>query len=235
MLYYHSSSKTVQWNLWAYGDPVSRDTGSRVLQVCSQMAKKALNFLTRAFHRKPTIVIDTKWKWLFQFHIGTDFLCLLLLLRKEQRSSLANWPRWVTCGLWQFPRVLSGSRTQQRWTRSKTLNPGNATPQPLLPALLASAKNVTMPTDSARWAHAHQHAHPITHGLETRMETKPEQAMIMRHLNILRVVRSKIGTLLNYDGDGNWNAKKAIGLMSKTTTLQVHDAFLYISLQSLHN
>ena len=44
-----------------------------------------------------------------------------------------------------------------------------------------------------------------------------------------------IGTLRNYDGDGNGNVKKAISLMSKTTTLHVHHAFLYISLQSVHN
>ena len=46
---------------------------------------------------------------------------------------------------------------------------------------------------------------------------------------------SLIGTLRNYDGDGKENVKKAIGLMSKTTTLRVHYAFLYISLLSLHN
>ena len=40
-------------------------------------------------------------------------------------------------------------------------------------------------------------------------------------------------TLRNYDGDGKENVKKAIGLMSKTTTLHVHHAFLYISLLSL--
>ena len=44
-----------------------------------------------------------------------------------------------------------------------------------------------------------------------------------------------LGTLRNYDDNGNGNVKKAIGLMSKTTTLHVHQAFLYISLQSLHN
>ena len=43
------------------------------------------------------------------------------------------------------------------------------------------------------------------------------------------------GTLRNSDGDGNGNVKKAIGLMSKTTTLHVHHAFLYISLQPLQN
>ena len=45
----------------------------------------------------------------------------------------------------------------------------------------------------------------------------------------------ELGILRNYDGEVNGNVKKAIGLMSKTTTLHVHHAFLYISLQSLHN
>ena len=44
-----------------------------------------------------------------------------------------------------------------------------------------------------------------------------------------------IGTLRHYDGDNKENVKKTIGLMSKTTTLHVHHAFLYISLLSLHN
>ena len=35
----------------------------------------------------------------------------------------------------------------------------------------------------------------------------------------------ELGTLRNYDGDVNGNVKKAIGLMSKTTTLHVHHAF----------
>ena len=44
-----------------------------------------------------------------------------------------------------------------------------------------------------------------------------------------------VGTLRNYDGDGdgNGNVKKAIGLMSKTTTLHVRHAVLYICLPSL--
>ena len=32
-----------------------------------------------------------------------------------------------------------------------------------------------------------------------------------------------------------WERQKRIGLMSKTANLYVHHAFLYISLQSLHN
>ena len=35
--------------------------------------------------------------------------------------------------------------------------------------------------------------------------------------------------------NGEEHVKKAISLMSKTTTLQMHHAFLYISLLSLHN
>ena len=50
-----------------------------------------------------------------------------------------------------------------------------------------------------------------------------------------RAFITRPGTLRNYDGDGNGNVKKAISLMSKTTTLQLHHAFLYNSLQSLHN
>ena len=39
----------------------------------------------------------------------------------------------------------------------------------------------------------------------------------------------------NDDGDGNENVKTTIGLFSKTTTLHVHHAFLYIALPSLHD
>ena len=46
---------------------------------------------------------------------------------------------------------------------------------------------------------------------------------------------SVLGTLRSDDGDGNGNATKTIGLISKTTILHVHHAFLYISLPSLHD
>ena len=35
--------------------------------------------------------------------------------------------------------------------------------------------------------------------------------------------------------DGNANAKKAMGLLSKTTTLQFHHTFLFVSLSLLHD
>ena len=43
-----------------------------------------------------------------------------------------------------------------------------------------------------------------------------------------------LGILSNDDGDVNDNGKKGIGLISKTTTLHVHRAFLCISLPTLH-
>ena len=39
----------------------------------------------------------------------------------------------------------------------------------------------------------------------------------------------------NDDGDIKENGKNAIGLISKTTILHMHHAFLYISLPSLHD
>ena len=44
-------------------------------------------------------------------------------------------------------------------------------------------------------------------------------------------------TLRSDDGDRNENVTKAIGLITKTTTLHLHHrvAFLYISLPSLHD
>ena len=51
----------------------------------------------------------------------------------------------------------------------------------------------------------------------------------------LCILSWSIGTLRSDDGDGNGSATKAIGLISKTTILHVHHAFLYISLPSLHD
>ena len=44
-----------------------------------------------------------------------------------------------------------------------------------------------------------------------------------------------IGSFSNDGGDGNENEKRAMGLLSKTTTLHMHLTFLYISLPSLHD
>ena len=65
---------------------------------------------------------------------------------------------------------------------------------------------------------------------------------IVEHRQKLRKIRkplyfhSLLGTLRSDNGDGNGNATKAIGIISKTTILHVHHAFLYIvSLSSLHD
>jgi len=47
--------------------------------------------------------------------------------------------------------------------------------------------------------------------------------------------RSLLGSFSNGGGDSSENVKKTIGLISKTTTLHVHHAFLYISLRSRHD
>ena len=44
-----------------------------------------------------------------------------------------------------------------------------------------------------------------------------------------------VGSFSNDDGDGNENVKKAIGLLSKTTSLHVHHAFLHIFLLLPHD
>ena len=44
-----------------------------------------------------------------------------------------------------------------------------------------------------------------------------------------------LATLRSDDADSNEDVKEAIGLITKTTILHVHHAFLYISLQSLHD
>ena len=45
----------------------------------------------------------------------------------------------------------------------------------------------------------------------------------------------RLGSFSNDDCDGNEDLKKAIGMMSKTTTLHVHHAFLYSSLLPLYD
>ena len=51
---------------------------------------------------------------------------------------------------------------------------------------------------------------------------------------LVNTLDETLGTLRSHHGDGNENATKAIGLITKTTILHVHHAFLYISLPSLH-
>ena len=52
---------------------------------------------------------------------------------------------------------------------------------------------------------------------------------------MIKNIFSLIGSFSNDDSDGSENVKKVIGLLSKTTTLHVHHAFLYISLPPLQD
>ena len=55
------------------------------------------------------------------------------------------------------------------------------------------------------------------------------------HARKLSVREMSVGRFSNGEGHGNENVKKAIGLLSKTTSSHVHHAFLYISLPLLHD
>ena len=74
----------------------------------------------------------------------------------------------------------------------------------------------------------------VLQAMKERKYQLPVAIFDVREVNVL-VFKVPNKDLRNYDGDGKENVKKAIGLMSKTTTLHVHHAFLYISLPSLHN
>ena len=61
--------------------------------------------------------------------------------------------------------------------------------------------------------------------------------LCMEETVFLLMFQSKltIGTLRSNDPDGNENIEKTIGLISKTTTLHVHHACLYISFLFFHD
>ena len=61
--------------------------------------------------------------------------------------------------------------------------------------------------------------------------------LCMEETVFLLMFQSKltIGTLRSNDPDGNENIEKTIGLISKTTTLHVHHACLYISSLFFHD
>ena len=59
--------------------------------------------------------------------------------------------------------------------------------------------------------------------------------MVLNYILVGCPCLSSLLSFSNDDGEGNENAKKAIGLLSKTTTLHVNHTFLYISLLSLHD
>jgi len=56
-------------------------------------------------------------------------------------------------------------------------------------------------------------------------DTRARQSTVMPCGTITTPPVAQLGSLSNDDADGNENGKKAIGLISKTTTLHVHHAF----------
>ena len=82
------------------------------------------------------------------------------------------------------------------------------------------------------WGKFIQKRHPATASRVKSWWLECEQLF----LHILRGMYGKtIRSLSKDDGDVNKNGKKAIHWIGKTTTLYVHQAFLYISLPSLHD
>ena len=73
------------------------------------------------------------------------------------------------------------------------------------------------------------------HCLKSKFTALNRRVCISVNLNDQCCFIDTLGTLQNYNGDGNGNITKGIGLMSKTTTLHVHHALLRISLPSMHN
>ena len=61
-------------------------------------------------------------------------------------------------------------------------------------------------------------------------ETGKKKLRIQKYPNTCGQGLKVIETLRSNDADGNENVKKTIGFISKTTTLHVHHASLYISL-----
>ena len=88
---------------------------------------------------------------------------------------------------------------------------------------LSRAKTFTRPKKTA-----------VLQAMKGRKYQLPVAILDVREVKVL-VFKVPNKDLRNYDGDGKENVKKAIVLMSKTTTLHLHHAFLLISLLSLHN
>ena len=76
-----------------------------------------------------------------------------------------------------------------------------------------------------------------TYGVDARIRTRATLVggRCSMQYATLASPKNTVGTLRSDDGDGNGNATKAIGLISKTIILHLHHAFLYISLPSLHD
>ena len=72
--------------------------------------------------------------------------------------------------------------------------------------------------------------------VRTKVAYEPQASVSLMFLpHLFDLIHDLLGSFSTDDGDGSENFKKAIGLISKTTTLHVQHTFLYISLPSLHD
>ena len=98
MLYYPSSSRTVKWNFWAYGDPVANwwFTGARESRrFAVKWPKKRWRFLLE--HSTAHICnCNTKWKWLFQFH--RDWFVVVVVVVVVTKGTKAFLRKLTTMG-----------------------------------------------------------------------------------------------------------------------------------------
>ena len=74
---------------------------------------------------------------------------------------------------------------------------------------------------------------PIVAGRYSNSLTRGKGGTISHKANLI-CAREDSRELKQRRSDGNANGKKAMGLLSKTTTLHLHHAFLFISLSLLH-
>ena len=78
------------------------------------------------------------------------------------------------------------------------------------------------------------HIDQLNHCCEKSVQAQAAQTHVTKRVPVHHGY-ALIRSFSNYDGDGNEDVKKVIGLLSKTTALHVHHAFLYISLPPLHD
>ena len=119
------------------------------------------------------------------------------------------------------------------WAICRSKNSTNATP--LLSLVSLSLRMVTLTEKTNKQTNAKRYVNN---------NRKERRIMMYMYLIYRRAIYVKLlnwilpqatETLRSDDGDRNENVTKEIGLITKTTTLHVHHAFLYISLPSLHD
>ena len=119
------------------------------------------------------------------------------------------------------------------WAICRSKNSTNATP--LLSLVSLSLRMVTLEEKTNKQTNAKRYVNNNRkeRRIMTYMYLIYRRAIYIKLLNW--ILPQATETLRSDDGDRNENVTKAIGLITKTTTLHVHHAFLHISLPSLHD